>query len=40
MWESFNTLTSYQDYSREGVILLLDDDDSPVFNRRRQMLNP
>ena len=32
MFESFNTLTSYQDYNRGRVIPLLDDDGSPVFN--------
>ena len=38
MWESFNTLTSYQDYNRGGVIPLLDDDGSPVFNREDKCL--
>ena len=38
MWESFNTLTSYQDYNRVGVIPLLDDDGSPVFNREDKCL--
>ena len=38
IWESFNTLTSYQDYNREGVIPLLDDDGSPVFNREDKCL--
>ena len=38
MWESFNTLTSYQDYNGGGVIPLLDDDGSPVFNREDKCL--
>ena len=36
MWESFNKLTTYQDYGRGGVLPLLDENDCPVFEREEK----
>lgn len=32
MWDSFKNLTSYQDYNNGGVLPLLDDDHTPIFD--------
>ncbi|MEW8548387.1 MAG: reverse transcriptase domain-containing protein [Candidatus Thiodiazotropha sp.] len=36
MWESFNTLTTYQDFSRGGVLPLIDKNNRPVFQREEK----
>ena len=36
MWESFNKLTTYQDYGRGGVLPYLDEKDCPVFEREEK----
>ena len=36
LWESFNTLTTYQDCNRGGVLPLLDENDNAVFGREEK----